>query len=175
MSNIVAKARDYAIECHRNANHKYAEIYDYSFHLGMVHHYADKYKHLLLEEYRNYALAGAWVHDCIEDARQTFNDVKKATNDFVAEIAYALTNEKGRTRKERASEKYYQGIMDNEIFTFVKICDRLANVKFSTMNNSSMVEVYRKEHEQFKNYLFMDKFSSMFDELETLLDIKESQ
>jgi hypothetical protein len=34
------------------------------------------------------------VHDVIEDCRETCNDVKKATNEEIAELAYALTNKK---------------------------------------------------------------------------------
>ena len=58
-------------------------------------------------------LFGAYFHDSIEDARLTYNDVmkiaKKLMSDeqaFLAtEIVYALTNEKGRNRHERANEK----------------------------------------------------------------------
>ena len=60
-------------------------------------------------------------HDVIEDTRQTYNDVKKATSEMVAEIVYALTNEKGKTRKDRANTKYYDGIKDCEFATFVTL------------------------------------------------------
>ena len=47
------------------------------------------------------------------------------------EIVYALTNDKGRTRAERAGEKYYKGIRETPYAPFVKLCDRLANVTYS--------------------------------------------
>ena len=37
-----------------------------------------------------------------------------------AEIVYALTNDKGRTRKERAGEHYYAGIRETPYAPFVK-------------------------------------------------------
>jgi ATP phosphoribosyltransferase regulatory subunit HisZ len=56
----------------------------------------------------------ALFHDSIEDARLTYNDVLSIAKEYMTEgyakasteIVYALTNEKGRNRKERANEKY---------------------------------------------------------------------
>ena len=39
------------------------------------------------------------MHDVIEDARQIYNDVRQQLGETVAELAYSLTNEKGRNRK----------------------------------------------------------------------------
>ena len=66
------------------------------------------------------------------------------------EIVYALTNDKGRTRSERAGEKYYQGIRETPYAPFVKLCDRLANVTYSCSIDSGrdgnrMREVYKSE------------------------------
>ena len=99
----------------------------------------------------------AYFHDAIEDARLTYNDVKHEARQFLsegqipmaAEIVYALTNDKGRTRAERAGEKYYKGIRETPYAPFVKLCDRLANVTFSCSNdignNQRMKEVYKNE------------------------------
>ena len=68
---------------------------------------------------------------------------------MAVEIVYALTNDKGRNRAERAGEKYYQGIRTTPYAPFVKLCDRLANITFSCSgtdaNNIHMKEVYKKE------------------------------
>ena len=50
---------------------------------------------------------------------------------MAAEIVYALTNEKGRTRAERAGVKYYEGIRAVPYAPMVKLADRMANVRFS--------------------------------------------
>ena len=39
-------------------------------------------------------------------------EIKRKLEEQVPEIVYALTNEKGRNRKERANETYYKGIRD---------------------------------------------------------------
>lgn len=62
----------------------------------------------------------------------------------VADIVYAVTNEKGKNRSERANEKYYQGIRENKLAVIVKICDRLANALYSKLINSRMLDVYKK-------------------------------
>ena len=70
-----------------------------------------------------------------------------------AEIVYALTNEKGRSRAERAGEKYFQGIRETPYAPCVKLADRLANTTYSyrcsNALNAHMKDVYREELPQF--------------------------
>lgn len=169
ISPLELKSRVYGMSCHEKVNHCY-DGYPYSFHLEMVYLFAKKYIHLLPEQDRENALCACWVHDVIEDARQTYNDVKKATNEDVAEIAFALTNEKGKTRKDRANDKYYEGVRDINAAVFVKICDRLANVKYSKDTGSKMFEAYKKERFEFKKHLCMNKFLPMFTEMYDLFN-----
>ena len=80
---------------------------------------------------------------------------------MATEIVYALTNDKGRTREERAGEKYYQGIRVTPYAPFVKLCDRLANVTYSCSvdngrNGSRMREVYKGEMGKFLPALISD-------------------
>lgn len=165
---LVARAREYGRRVHDEANHRY-DRHPYSYHLEMVAKYAAKYDNLLAAPHRATAVAGAYVHDCIEDARQTYNDVVKATNVEVAEIAYRLTNEKGRTRKDRANAAYYQGIRENWVARFVKICDRLANVEYSANRESRMLSVYRLEFADFYEELGCPGFEPMFNEMVLML------
>ena len=112
---------------------------------------------------------GCYYHDSIEDARLTYNDVVRTARKWMteeqaqmaAEIVYALTNEKGRTRAERAGEKYFQGIRATPYAPFVKLCDRLANVTYSCSvdsgkDGSRMREVYKGEMRQFLPALISD-------------------
>lgn len=154
--SIVETAKAYGTKVHADANHKYGDQ-PYTVHLSIVASYARGFGYLLPENLRERAEAAAWVHDAIEDARQTYNDVVQATSVEIAEIAYALTNEKGKTRKERASKRYYDGIRKaGPVAVFTKICDRLANVSYSVHSphgKRSMKDVYRKEHAAFKHEL----------------------
>lgn len=169
--DLVRMAREYATACHAAANHTY-DGKPYSFHLAMVADMVDRFHVLLPADQRELALAGAWVHDVIEDARQTYNDVVKATNVEVAEVAYALTNEKGRTRDERANDRYYDGIRENPTACFVKICDRLANAAHAVDGGSRMADVYRREYAHFWSKLWRPEFAPMFDHLAELLGIE---
>jgi len=174
MNYLVQTAKDYAIKCHTDVNQKYDGM-PYSIHLHMTYEFAVKYIYLVPVHFQEFVLAGAWVHDVIEDARQTYNDVKKVLGLQVAEIAFALTNEKGRTRKERANAKYYDDIRNTEGADYDKICDRLANVCFSITSKSSMLDCYRREYPDFKEELYREELKPMFDELESMLEIKTTE
>ena len=95
----------------------------------------------------------AYGHDLIEDTRVSYNDVKEVLGQQAADIIYAVSNEKGKNRKERANEKYYEGIRNTPGAVFVKLCDRIANVQYSKMTKSRMFEMYKKENAEFTKAL----------------------
>ena len=149
MENIAEKARTYAIECHERKNNLY-DGKPYEYHLNMVNDVIEEFIDLIEEEHRDDVRGGGWNHDTVEDCGETINDVIKATNKEVGELAYALTNEKGRNRAERANNKYYRGIRNKPRATFIKLADRIANVKHSKYaGKSSMFEKYKKENPKF--------------------------
>ena len=149
--------RNYAGRCHRIVNHRYDDMPYADSHLSSTVEYAKKYAYILANVFPDnpreaieLAVLACWPHDTIEDTRQTFNDVKQTCGIQIAEIVYALTNEKGRTRKERANAKYYKGIRRTHLATFVKACDRLANINHSFAKaeynkNGGMLGAYKKE------------------------------
>jgi len=168
MNNLSVLAHDYAITAHASTNHTYNGK-PYSVHLAAVHRYACKYGYLIPIEDLEVVRAAAWLHDTIEDCRLTYNDIKTEFGEQVAELVYALTNEKGRTRKDRANDRYYEGIRSVPYAAYVKICDRLANAKYSKDTNSSMLTAYRKENEEFKKQLYVAAYDDMFLQLEEIL------
>jgi (p)ppGpp synthase/HD superfamily hydrolase len=170
---LVEKAKAYAIRCHRDANHRY-DGHQYEVHLEMVYQYAQKHTVGLDPKLREAVLAAAWVHDAIEDARQTYNDVKQATNEQVAELAYALTNEKGRNRRERASVKYYAEMSLVPGARLLKACDRLANLDWSIRTGSRMFEMYRKEHQDFVEKVECEESRSACEELSRMIEITKA-
>lgn len=167
-NELVKIAKEYALKCHTETNHLY-DGKPYETHLHWVYVYGIKYGNFLTERDLPFALAACWTHDTIEDCRQTYNDVLNACGVKVAEITYALTNEKGKTRKERANDNYYLGIKTTPLATFVKLCDRLANIRYSLDNQSRMLSAYRNEHNDFKNRLWSQRYQSMFAEMEQML------
>lgn len=169
--SIAKKAEQFAREAHRSTNHLYdGKPYDES-HLAAVVRVFHRFKHILPEAVHDIVEGGCWTHDTIEDARKTFNDVKTVCGIEVANIAYALTNEKGRNRKERANEKYYQGIRDTEHAAFVKFCDRIANIEHGLSSGGHMLDGYRKEHGHFVNELYSAEYAPMIEHMEKLLSL----
>lgn len=170
ISHIIASMMTEAHHLHDvECNQKY-DIYNYSYHLNMVAelakenvHYVCEYEHHILP-----IIFAAYFHDAIEDARQTYNDIMKRAEKYMThyqamiatEIVYALTDEKGRNRKERASEKHFEDIRNTKYAPFVKWCDRYANAEYSVKNGSRMAEVYKKEMTEFVIMLGGDKYLS---------------
>ena len=160
-----------AHELHQSVNQFYGDDLPYGFHLDMVTEGVISYGHLVCarEEDMIPLFFGSYYHDSIEDARLTYNDVIRTARKWMteeqahmaAEIVYALTNDKGRNRAERAGEKYYLGIRSTPYAPFVKLCDRLANVTYSCSvdnggNGSRMREVYKSEMGKFLPSIISD-------------------
>ena len=162
-ANQIDHFRQMAHDLHQSVNQTYAGSLPYGFHLDMVVEGVRNYGYLVCvrEEDVLPLLFGAYYHDSIEDARLTYNDVMRlARNEMTieqammaTEIVYALTNDKGRTRAERAGEKYYKGIRETPYAPFVKLCDRLANITYSCTGEGNkgtrMKEVYKGEMPHF--------------------------
>ncbi len=166
---MIEKTKQYAIRCHSEVNHYYD--YDgqpYSVHLEMVYSIGQRFIHLVPKENRDNVLAACWAHDVIEDCRQTYNDVRSATNESVADLVYALTNEKGKNRKERGGSAYYSGIIGTPFAAYVKICDRISNVQYSKNTGSRMFDMYKNENRDFELKLYTDTYKEMFDHLLTI-------
>lgn len=160
-----------AFAIHDRVNQRYGKFLPYGFHLKLTASYVSRYGYLVAETEADVLVlyASAYLHDTIEDARMTYNDVVKFVRSFkpegttlpdaskeqldrqVPEIVYALTNEKGRNRDERANAAYYKGICETKFASFVKMCDRLANLRFTVMFvfANYMFDVYKKEYPDF--------------------------
>lgn len=159
--------QQWCIDQHRNTNHWYDQYLPYEFHLRMVAQSGKDFIHLLkyldtdgedINLTSEDILLSIWAHDLIEDCRVSYSDVKRELGENVADIVYAVTNDKGKTRKERAGIKYYEGIRNTPGAVFVKLCDRIANVQYSKMTKSRMFEMYGKEHKDFE--LMMGRYTA---------------
>ena len=166
--NLVTIASEHAIKCHRDTNHLY-DGQPYEVHLKAVADTASYYSYLIPDEYLEIVFGACWCHDVIEDCRENYNSVKKICGEEVANIVYACTNEKGKNRKERANFKYYEGIRSTPFATFVKLCDRIANIAHGYNTDNRMLDLYRKENDYFKKQLYMESLKPMFDKIEELL------
>ena len=137
---VLGMISDRAHSIHDGVNQFY-DNYPYGYHLDRVARKVIDCLGAVCSEEEDIlpVVFGAYFHDTMEDARLTYNDVKREALKFFSEeksllateIVYALTNEKGRTRAERADERYYSLIRETPYAPFVKVCDRYANMKHS--------------------------------------------
>lgn len=180
---LAFKAEVFAKMIHASVNHKYNDK-SYAIHLTYVYDIALKYLNLIDDENKDIVLAACWLHDTIEDCRLTHSDIKKLFGIEVANIVYDLTNEKGKNRKERANDSYYQGIKKNELSVFVKTCDRIANLKYSINESfnsgfdltTSKLFMYSNETKDFIGKLYVEKYKSMFiEDLATIANMYSFQ
>ena len=170
---------------HESVNQFYDGDKPYGYHLDMVAKEVYAYGHLVLVGEADLLplFMGAWFHDSIEDARVSYNDVKKIALKFglteeqaflASEIVYALTNEKGRNRKERVGKRYYEGIRNTPYAPFVKMCDRMANIRYScgsyNMGNLRMAKVYEDEMPSFTRAITVETDDIRFFVPETMVD-----
>jgi len=171
----------WCIAKHKETNHMYDTYLPYEFHLRMADQVAAEFEHILdntvdyftgqreydkssetTETLREICRKAVWGHDLIEDTRTSYNDVKNQLGQGAADVIYAVTNEKGKTRKERANAKYYEGIRETKGGVFVKMCDRIANVRYSKMTQSRQFEMYKKENKDFMAQLGWGEDSQYF-------------
>lgn len=158
-ATLIEDIRQSAHALHRSVNQFYGGHHPYGYHLDMVVDGIREFGHLVCACEADVIplFFGGYYHDSIEDARLTYNDVMATARPLMTEeqalmateIVYALTNDKGRTRAERAGERYYKGIRETPYAPFVKLCDRLANITFSCtkadQDNNRMKQVYKEE------------------------------
>lgn len=185
--------KEFCYDRHDNyCNQKYGDGLPYSFHLKCVEAQGEKFSHLLpikwVKNKDNYkakdvsykdivkiALSG---HDILEDARMSYNELLEVVNSEklgnslaakeVCDIIYCVTDEKGKNRAERKSEKYYEELKANELAVFVKLCDIAANTLYSKLTGSSMYGKYKKEFGPFKGKVYVERFKELFDYVENL-------
>jgi (p)ppGpp synthase/HD superfamily hydrolase len=167
------KIHEFAVAKHREKSCLYSG-HDYKLHLDAVVSTGERHLHLLEDNHFN-VLCALSLHDTIEDTGLNYSDIKSITNVVVADIVYNVTNELDKNRKERA-EKTYPKIASCKYATFVKLSDRISNVKFGWLldDGKGMFRKYQKEHADFYNALHSDntEFGPMWDELEYLCSLK---
>lgn len=168
-NDIIDLAKAFAYKAHTENGQKY-DGFPYTLHLDLTVEAGYKYIHLIPRFDRPYVIAGCYVHDVLEDTDYSYNNLMKACGLTVAEYSFALQNEKGRNRDEKANAAYYYGIRIYKHSTFIKLCDRIANGNYSKKSGSSMIKRYKKEYPHFKDELFDGRFLEMWEELDSIFN-----
>lgn len=160
----------------KECNQKYGEI-PYSQHLKHVEHMGSLFFNLIPDKDDEYIVKLALIsHDTIEDARLTYKSLTRLLSSYfdnyttteVADIVYCVTDEKGKNREERKSDKYYQELAENKLAIFVKLSDIAANTLYSKLTDTWIYERYKKEFTEFKEKCFVKEYETFFDYVENL-------
>jgi len=99
----------------------------YIHHLKMVIDELLEVIDLIPKQHQDAVIAAAWLHDIMEDEKINNAVLEDEFGKEVAELVWLLTNHTGK----RASPEYYEKLKSNPFATIIKLCDRIANVKYS--------------------------------------------
>lgn len=144
--SIIVAAREFAVRVHDNAGCTYGdEDQPYVMHLDMVAANVLRFKKVFKNEADFVCThAAAFSHDTIEDAQQTFNDVREATSIHVAEVTLAVTDIPEQNRLLRFLATVPKIIKDHRALV-LKVCDVAANSEYGLGQKNSMHKKYAKE------------------------------
>lgn len=171
MSELVRQAFRLAYEAHGTQQYSDAP---YLLHLFDVYNVLLQFRHTQPE-----LLAAALLHDVIEDTPVHYRQVLEATNETVAEVVYACTDELGRNRRERKERTHAHlhvwTTQRGESALTVKLADWIANVgEAERQNDAGKLKMYRKdwpEFTQFRERFPRDRLEPMWLWLAARLDV----
>lgn len=95
-------------------------------------------------------LMASWLHDVVEDTETKLKEIEEMFGHEVARLVGAVTNEEGVNRKMRNALTYPKIRNNGENAIRLKLADRIANVE----TGGNLVEMYRKEYEDFRRALY---------------------
>ena len=106
-----------------------------------------------------------WLHDVLEDTETSKKEIAEMFGSEVADIVWAVTNEPGENRAIRHALTYPK-IRAHKDALCVKLADRIANVE----QGGKLVQMYKKEHENFKRSLYTaGQYEDMWKHLDYLI------
>ena len=157
MSKLIKFAKEFALKHHGKQEHGC---------LFIEEHLADVAKNVSLHTknsrdwkyYHDEAVAGAWLHDLIEDTNVTLDQLrdemtKQGFSDrsiaMVCHIVGCVTDGPGKSRKERHLNTYHK-IRNNSLALLVKLCDRRHNHERSIKHGEIYAAMYAKEWDYFR-------------------------
>lgn len=157
----------FAAQKHDETGCKY-DGHAYRRHLEQVAAVGEIYMGLVPESDWTDVRCALWCHDLIEDCRVSWNDLCEMTNPRVADMVYRVSNESGKNRVERGLRTYPK-IREDALAVFVKLCDRIANTRYSVRTGSKMQAKYRAEYPAFRYALHVPgQWEPLWQELDAL-------
>ena len=153
----------------KHGDQKYSGGLPYTHHLAAVEAVARRFwatGELLGPISSTDFFTACWLHDVVEDTPTKLKEVEEMFGSDVANLVGAVTNEPGENRKIRAALTYPKIRQAGYAAVGLKLCDRIANVEAG----GKLVDMYRKEHEDFKRALYTpDENETLWRHLDELL------
>lgn len=141
----IAIIESYAKECYDKANCTYGDG-SYYIHINMVVDAVKKFGAVFKHPSDYFdTLGAAHTHDLIEDAKQTFNNIKDACGVEIAKITLAVTDVHAENRLMRHLLTMHKTVSDYRSI-ILKMCDIYANASYSKKTGSSMYKKYCTEY-----------------------------
>ena len=147
MPTDVFKAMNYAALQH--AGQRYNDEAPYTVHLEHVVGVARRFD-LHDPEF----ICACWLHDIIEDTRTSFSDLSSKFTPGVAELVFAVTDERGRDRDERHRKTYPKIRQAGYRAISLKLADRIANVEYGLADPNGKSLMYAREFPEFVKELY---------------------
>jgi (p)ppGpp synthase/HD superfamily hydrolase len=152
MVDLIKKAKIYANKCHNDIGQMYGK-HPYTYHTDGVADLFEKHSGVFVhKEDIIHTHASCHCHDLIEDAQQTFNNVRDNTNIEVARIVLAVTDIHEENRLLRHLATLPKTAKDHRAI-ILKLCDLGFNANFSKKTGSTMFKKYHEEY-VYKRYVF---------------------
>jgi (p)ppGpp synthase/HD superfamily hydrolase len=112
-------------------------------------------------------LSAAWLHDVLEDTETSSKEIEEMFGAEIVRLVKAVTNEDGPNRKTRNALTYPKIREAGENAVKLKLADRIANIE----TGGSLVQMYKKEYEDFKRALYtVNQAEEMWNHLDLLLN-----
>lgn len=148
------KSREFAIKWH--GDQKYGD-HPYVKHLDDVYAVANEFINCIdfYEVCANIddVYDACYLHDILEDTKVSYGELYMNFSWETVNIIQNVTDEPGPTRKIRKRNTWHK-IRSSSLSTFVKLCDRIANVQNSKKNNPQLFKMYQKEFPLFEAALY---------------------
>lgn len=161
----LTKVREYAKSAHEKAACTY-DGQEYIFHCDMVEEHVRNFGSVFTNpKDLDIVRAGAFLHDTIEDARLTYNNIYNRFGKDIADIVLAVTDVPAENRLLRHLLTMPKTVLNYKA-VILKLCDICANGSYSLSINSTMYKKYRNEY-RYRRPIFYDVIECWYyDELD---------
>jgi (p)ppGpp synthase/HD superfamily hydrolase len=124
------------------------------------------------------AIAGAWLHDVLEDTEVKEEELCAAVGTRVTKLVVSVTDEPGANRRERKAKTYPKTRAAGPLAVALKLADRIANVSRCVIDSkaepSPLLKMYREEYVDFWNALHSteDGLNDFWTRLRLMLELE---